>query len=282
MKQIKYKLLLCLFSILTSCETIVETPLPAHEPKLVVNAVINPDSLFTVDVSANQSAFDHVTYQQLPDATVQVYQAGQPLHTLHHRGNGIYKTDQKPLPLQHYELHVAAPGFAPAQASAFIPSAPVIRDLQNTAVAPTAWEGPTISVSFTLADTPGQENYYYLQAYTPDTSHTESKPYNRSVGLKLADPVESEFSLEDRYFFSDKLFEGQTVTLWVHLDNSPKQTTYLRVAHITREYYAYARTLEKQSYRDNFATPPGPVANNIQNGMGIFAGYNALTLAIKP
>ncbi|WP_299758643.1 DUF4249 domain-containing protein [uncultured Pontibacter sp.] len=283
MKKIKYTLpLLCLFFILTSCETVVEVDLPTHEPKLVVNAVINPDSILTVDVSASQSALSNQPHGQVENATVQVYHAGQLLYTLPHTGNGKYKADQKPQVQQHYELKVEAPGLPKASATTYIPAAPLIRNLIATPVASTAWSGTTVSATFTLTDAPGQENFYYIQAYTPDTSYLDAKPFKRSVSLELAEPFEYEFTMEDRYFFSDKLFEGKAVTLRLHLENSLEQTTYIRIAQITRAYYDYVRTLDKQSYRDNFATPPGPVFNNIAGGLGLFAGYNATVLAVKP
>jgi len=283
MKKITYCLpLLCLLVILNGCEKVVELELPAHKPSLVLNAVIDPDSLFVVDVSSSRSPFSNAAYEQVHNATVQVYQAGQPLYTLQHLGNGKYGTDQKPQALQHYELKVEASGFPSASATTHIPTAPHVSNLKATTVARTEWEGPTVHVTFTLSDTPGQENFYYIQVFTPDTSYLDGQPYKKSVGMKIAAPFEEEFTMEDRYFFSDKLFEGKAVTLRLHLENSPERTTYVRVAHITREYYEYVRTLDKQSYRDNFATLPGPVANNIVGGLGLFGACHAVTLPVKP
>ncbi len=273
---------MCLMLLLSSCETVVEMELPAHEPKLVVNAVINPDSLFTVEVSPSQNPLSNKAHEPVSNATVQVYQADQHLYTLQHKGNGTYSTDQKPQALQHYELKVEAPGLPTASATTYIPAAPAISNLNATPVAATASDGPTVSATFTLADTPGQENFYYIQAFTPDTSYLDGQPYRRSVGVRLVEPFEDEFTMEDHYFFSDKLFDGKVVTLRLDLENPPQYTTYVRIAHITREFYDYVRTLNKQSYRDNFATPPGPVANNIQSGIGVFAGYHAVTLVMEP
>ncbi|WP_206073051.1 DUF4249 domain-containing protein [Pontibacter flavimaris] len=283
MKKLTYPLsLLCLLFILPGCETVVEAELPAPESALVVNAVINPDSLFTVDVSASQSAFSGGSHGPVATATIQVYQANQLLYTLEHQGNGIYSTTQAPQMLQHYQLQVQAPGFPAATAATYIPAKPVIGRLTAATEAATEWQGPSVSASFVLTDPPAQDNYYFVQAYTPDSSYVDGHAYNRSVGLKIAAPFEAEFTMGDRYFFSDKLFEGKEVPLRLRLDNSPEATTFVRVAHITRTYYDYVRTLDKQSYRDNFATLPGPVANNIKDGMGLFGGYSAVTLAVKP
>ncbi|WP_162427359.1 DUF4249 domain-containing protein [Pontibacter pudoricolor] len=281
-KLICNKLLLCLLVLLSSCETVVELELPAQEPALVANAVINPDSLFIVDVSSSQSALAVGSHLPVTNAIVQVYQASQHLYTLEHKGSGIYSISQLPQALQHYQLKVEAPGFPTATAATYIPATPAISKLKATPVAGTEWDGPSVSASFMLSDTPDQENYYYIQAYTPDTNYSDGQHYNRSVRVKMTVPFEDEFTMEDRYFFSDKLFEGKAVTLRLNLENSPENTTFVRIAHITRDYYEYVRTLDRQSYRDNFATLPEPVTNNIQGGMGLFGGYNAVTLAVKP
>ncbi|WP_347158415.1 DUF4249 domain-containing protein [Pontibacter chitinilyticus] len=285
MRTLNYILgLLCCFPLLLwSCETVVEADLPEHEPQLVVNAVLNPDSLFTVDVSASQSAFSSGAYQQIEDATVQVYQAGQLLFELQHTGNGIYKGDRKPQALQQYELSVSAPGYPDASARTHIPAAPVLSHILAAKAAPRSdFEQQTVTLSFTLDDMPGQENFYYVQAYTPDTSYYEGKLDNRYIRLEFVSPIGYEFGMENRYFFSDKLFDGKQINLTFNVDNMPDKATYVQVAHITKEYYQYVRTLDKQGAGDDFGKIPAPVANNIQNGMGLFAGFNAVTLAVKP
>lgn len=275
-------LLLCLPFLLNSCETVVELELPEHIPQLVINAVINPDSLFTVDVSASRSAFSNDTYQQIDDATVQVYQAGQILFDLQHVGNGVYKADRKPEALQHYELQVSAPGLPGASATSYIPVAPHIREVKASKAPQDPDNGPSMNLSLLLEDTPEQENFYYIQAYRQDTSYLNKRLYDRYISIDFTAPIEQEFTMEWRYFFSDKLFNGKPLHLALNLENSPEKTTYVQVAHISKEYYEYARTLQKQAGRDDFGNFPTQVTNNIRNGFGLFAGYNATTLAVKP
>lgn len=268
--------------LLGSCETVIELDLPEHEPQLVVNAVINPDSVFTVDVSASRSPFSNDAYQQLSDATVQVYQAGQLLFDLTHMGNGIYKAERKPQALQHYELQVSVPGFPDASATNYIPTAPAITDVLASKAPQDPDVGPGVNLTFLLEDAPEQENFYYILAYTQDSSYNTGELYNRYISVGFTAPIEREFSMESRYFFSDKLFNGKPLQLVLHLQNDPKKLTYVQVAHITKEYYQYVRTLEKQAGGDDFGKFPTTVANNIRGGIGIFAGYHAITLAVKP
>ena len=86
-KNLRYWLpLLC--GWLASCETIVELELPT--PELVVNSVLNPDSVMMVEVSANRGALVTQPYALLTDATVQVYRNGQYWGDLIHAGKGRY------------------------------------------------------------------------------------------------------------------------------------------------------------------------------------------------
>ena len=271
-----------MLQLLMSCQTVVEIELPEHEPKLVVNAVFTPDSLFSVDVSASRSAFSEEAYPPIENATVSLYQGKEHVLDLQHKGNGLYQANQKPEALQHYELKVSAPGYPTASAATYIPAAPLISQLR-TRLGPTRndWGGAGVIASFTLMDAPEQENFYYLQIFTPETSHS-GIAYNRNVSLISSAPIEYEFAMETRLFFSDKLFNGQALHLSLHLDNNPEQTTYVQVVHITKEYYQYVRTLDKQSYRDNINLVPISVNNNILNGFGLLGAYHATTLAVKP
>ncbi|GAB3535062.1 hypothetical protein GCM10027443_23250 [Pontibacter brevis] len=284
MRKTKNKLpfLFSLLLLLCSCETVVELDLPAHEPQLVVNAVISSDSLFSVDVSASRSAFSNEAYQQVPDATVQVYQAGQVLCNLQHMGNGIYQADIKPQALQHYELQVRAPGFPSANATTYIPAVPLVKEVKASRAPRHPDNGPSVNLSLILEDAAEQENFYYIQAFKQDTSYFYGNYYNRYLSIDFTAPIEEEFTMENRYFFSDKLFNGKPLHLTLKLETMPEKNTYVQVAHISKEYYEYVRTLQRQAGGDDFGKNPTSVANNIQSGFGIFAGYNAITLSVKP
>lgn len=283
MKNLKYPLILLYHLFLMwSCQTVVEVDLPEHEQKLVINSVFNPDSLFTVDVSASRSVFSsEQSYLHVENATVTLYEGGNFLFNLQHVGNGIYKADQKPEALKFYEIQVSAPGFSSVSASNYVPAEPQVFALNACeGLFNEDWQEQSMNVSFTLDDGP-EENFYYMQIFTPDTSY-ESIAYNRNIELISSAPINYEFSMETRLFFSDKLFNGKPLHLTLNLNNSSKAVIYVQVAQITNEYYHYVRTLEKQSYNDNININPLAVTNNIRNGMGLFAGYNFTTLTIDP
>lgn len=284
-KNIRYWLPF-LGGLLAACETIVELELPTPEPRLVVNSVVNPDSVFMVEVSANRGALVTQPYTLITEATVQVYQDGQYWGDLTHTGKGRYRSAKFPQALGQYEIKVTAPGFPSASASTTLPALPGITDVKAIPIASTSNSvDPSVEASFVLIDDAAQEDFYYVQAYTPDSSiFTDFKSYNRSVSVSFLSPSEEEFSMEDRYFFSDRLFNGQSLPLRLKLDVSHDKTAYVRVAHISKAYYEYVRNLRRQSYADVDPTLAGPVTvpNNIQDGFGLFGSYAARVLTIRP
>jgi hypothetical protein len=268
---------------LPGCETVVELELPDPKPLLVVNSVINPDSLFSVDVSTNQSIFANQQYAPVENAVVEVYQDGQLVDNLQQMSKGRYRGSSRPQALQQYELRVAAPGYPGANALTRLPAVPDIQEVEAMKVPSSSSGFSVVEASLTLPDDPAQEDFYYVQAYTPDIDRSDgNKPYNRYVSLDLLAPFEAELSMENRTFFSDRLFNGQLLRLQLRLENRADRTTYVRVARVSKAYYEYVRVLKKQSYGDNVLTSPGPVSNNIQSGLGLFGSYSASVIAVKP
>lgn len=278
----KTLLLLCLPLLLWGCTDIVELDLPEQEPLLVVNSLFTPDSAWSVDVSASQNALSNAPYEQVQHATVAVYQDSEFLFNMDYAGDGKYvAADVQPQALEHYTLKVTAPGFPAIEATGFAPALPATSALKVTrAAAPKDPNAPEAVVTFSLDDAPNAQNYYFISAYFPDTAYT-GEAYKSYINLDVQAPFGEEFTMGALYFFSDKLIDGKTTTLRLHYELPQEGTPlYLNIAQVSPDYYHYARTLAKHSV-DNFLTTPGPVHNNIQNGLGIFAGYNTTTYLIQ-
>ncbi|MBF9239276.1 DUF4249 domain-containing protein [Hymenobacter sp. BT683] len=275
--------LLALLALLSSCETVVELDLPEPEPQLVLNSVLNPDSVFTADLSASRSIFSNGPHTPLTTALVQVYQAGQLLEELPHQGQGQYRGTHRPQPRLAYELRASAPGYPSVRATTQLPAPPALRDVKASRGADTDFGARTVEAAFVLTDDPAQENFYYLQAYRPEIDRfNNARTYNQAVSIIQFAPFEGEFSMEARYFFSDRLFNGQTVPFHLRLETNPDRPTYVRVAHVSKAYYDYVRTLRQQSYGDNVLPSPVTVPSNITDGLGVLASYSAATLYLKP
>lgn len=284
MSKIVYNLclLFSFFLLLSSCTNVIELELPAHEPHLVVNGIFNPDSTWRVDISGSQSALSNKPYEQVPHATVEVYQGDKFLYNLPHTGNGLYKTnDIKPKELEHYTLRVSAPSYPNAQAAGFAPSLPATSDVKVNLIT-TSDGSREVEVTFVLDDIATLQNYYFVSAYYNNVSDYNKEAYKHYTGVNFEAPIEDEFTLGQLHFFSDELIDGKAVTLKIRYGYPGKgRLVNFNIAQVSPDYYHYARTLTKQAVNDSFGQVPGAVHNNIQNGYGIFAGHNIRTYRIQ-
>jgi hypothetical protein len=274
---------LVIIALFNACTKDIKLTLPEHKPALVLNSVFNPDSTFKVDLSANRSIFSNQDFKPVENASIQLFKNGNYLTDLQHIKEGIYTTPIKPETLQKYTIKAAAAGFPDITAHNDVPLAPSVRQVQAKAAYTRVEEYyKGVDVSFTLDAPSTEENFYYLRAYAfvKDNAGNDRIQW---IGIQLQLPVEKDFSVDDKHFFSDKLFQGKSASFKLHLVNNPKSldyTIYLKIAHISKVYYDYEKTFSESISDLNFNQEA--VSNNIENGMGIFAGYNAITVTIKP
>jgi transposase len=93
MKQhfIGYLLLLAFF--VSSCQKEVQVEIPNSKNKIVLNCIMNEDSLFTVLVSRTKKLYvDDNVDMALTNATVSVYENGVLIENLSHDSIGIYSS----------------------------------------------------------------------------------------------------------------------------------------------------------------------------------------------
>jgi hypothetical protein len=221
-------------------------------------------------------------FSSVTNASVKLFQNGNYLADLIHSKDGIYRAQINPQPLQKYEIKAAAPGFPDISASSHVPSPPIIEQVKASVANPSdrTHSDKEVNVSMKLKDVSAEENFYFVRAYANAIDYS-GHPYTKIVYLSFISPDEHDFRREVRYFFSDKLLKTESSKLILHLENSPDETTYIQIARVTEEYYRYGKTFDKHHSPD-FNLHKTGVFNNIQNGLGIFAGYNAITLEVKP
>ncbi len=283
-KYISLVLLLPILWVLIACERVIELDYPPHTPKLVVNGLINPDSALAIELSASQNAFSNQEHELVENATVKVFKNGIHFLNLEHTGKGIYRSDIKPEAGHRYELQATAPGYPAIKATTYIPVPAALHEVHPT-VGPPSSSGstrePTTNVSFVLSDPAAEENFYLMRFFTVDSSRFFKVAFLRDISLNESIPVAPEFWMGSSSFYSDRLFNGQALRFMFNLGNRPDRVTYITVGHISKDYYHYMRTVGKQSQGDNTNIQPVQVSNNIEGGIGLFAGYNSFTLELK-
>ena len=102
------------------------------------------------------------------------------------------------------------------------------------------------------------------------------------VSLTSVDPavdpaVDPEF-YPDGVLISDAVFDGTTKTISVELDQiyfDTGKTMIVILSTLSEDFYRYKKTFRAQQVNgDNPFAQPAQIYTNVQNGLGIFAGYS--------
>ena len=195
-----------------------------------------------------------------------------------------------------YTLRVSAPGYPTVTATGRIPDAPSVT-LSSARLNPD--EGvlsfdKSLEVSGTVRDVPEQNNFYMVGASfqnlrrrrQPDDSYdtTYFREYLFAAPLDVRVVGVHRFSLfSDQSFFGidyPLVFRAGLSDLIIEEDTS---AVTLHLGTIEEAFYRYYETLEAQdNYRVGIVnlTDPPQAYSNVENGLGVFAGYNTVDFKI--
>ncbi|MBN2610495.1 MAG: DUF4249 domain-containing protein [Bacteroidales bacterium] len=286
------------------CERIIDYPIPPDELKVVINSIINTDSVITINLSKSISILDNNSSPYIQNAQVSLYKNNEPLGLMSYTGNGYY-TLEGLIPEAHaeYQVVVNAPGESEATASCVIPlpvpivSIDTVRSLENDYF---SYNNYTYDVILTIDDPAGITNYYELILFQKSVYYYEDTTYQFSPRSYLTDDKIFEYyrSYNDIYslnlelgtemtnpsaaYFSDKLLDGAKFTLKITLEHWNQQGMYyFCLRSLSEDYYRYIASLAAYSQADgNPLSERVQIHSNIHNGLGIFGGYSSDTDSI--
>ncbi|NEU08488.1 DUF4249 domain-containing protein [Flavihumibacter sp. R14] len=285
--SVKNVLLLCVpaLLVLSACETVIEIDLPVEKPKLVVNSIFNADSLLTVNVTKSRpSSESGHDFETVENAIVEVFKDRQSLGILSYHGKGNYKTLNKfpNEPSAEYAITVKAPGFNTAETRESMPLKPVISAVQVEADRQNSLKtSKEFKTRFILHD-PAESNFYFLRAWLVNKKGDRS-PVNVSLRNILGQfsPLRSE-PLKI-YVFDDKSFNAKDLNIeldiqtYIASSDLSQYSISIEIASIPKSYFDYLYSVKKQFEDIPLLEPKNlPLSNNIQNGLGVFAPYNAV------
>lgn len=284
MKQAWTGIFITLIFLFTSCETVVDVDLPEFTPQLVVNSFFSPDTFFQVNVSRSVGILSTAGPRPVEDALVQLYKDDVPLETLNHTEDGWYTSlSRRPLSGARYKIVVSANGFQTVQASDTVPQAvPLLSATSQDTVG--EWGQESKKITFEFSDPGGFENYYRLTLryadFSGETTYYTPALFSSNDPALLSD-ISADLGDSENFFsgnyavFSDILFNGKTYKMTVFVDyfrDEPNLTVVL--SSISPDFYYYVLSDEKrQGSNDNPFAEPVQMHSNVQNGLGIFAGF---------
>ncbi|MBW8048904.1 MAG: DUF4249 domain-containing protein [Cytophagales bacterium] len=268
---------------LFACEMIVDVDLPPYDSQLVANCFFNPDTLFEVHVSHSLGILDTGTLDNIENAKVEILENGQVISVLSHTGGGIYSsTGVYPSAGQPYSLKVEASGYESIGALDAVPLAiPIISVTLKDSVYVGELDGTYAETTIKFNDPVSADNFYAIEIWQYDSIDG----YRYTISLSTIDPSVANEQYSSRILFSDIIFDGKTYDLKVYFDSyilTQNRKLYVRLNSISKAYYLYNKSLRlhRQNQGNPFAEPV-QVYGNIENGLGIFAGYSYDEVLVK-
>jgi hypothetical protein len=290
----------CLFS---SCEKEVQFNFGDQEQLVVFSNFSDQNNLQVLVYTTKSRFLPADSTRFLTDATVMVFSEGQLLEILELVPG---KAEDKSPPYYHsttitpqvgkvYSIKVSVPGYEPVTATNSIPKAVPIQSVlfsNNISRITESESDVNFSVAVTINDPAETSNYYHIifhQELLPyvinelgDTvtgTFTYSKPME--LTLNNNSPAVKHFD-GNGLLTKDELFNGKQMTfsaegLYTFNPQHFKPGRFsVELRTVSEAYYYYHSTLTvHHQSRENPLSPGVVVFNNIENGVGIFAGFSS-------
>lgn len=286
--------------IAATCERPLDIKLEEPEARLVVISNFTNNQAIQVQVSKSRSVLNTGDIAYINDAVVEIFDEDLLLETLElvpliGKTPPFYTTRVLvPEVDVVYTIKVEAPGFDPVMAHSKIPPKIDIHSLEITdlIVREGEMENELIysyTVSLSFEDPEEQLNYYHLNFYQQIINYiniegdtTILDTYLQQIDFSPAIDNNSLIAyFEGGVLFEDTPFNGKliayTFPLQVRIDEANELIgkMFVELRAVSEEYYQFYNSLSRQQENPGIPfTEPVILFNNIENGQGIFAGYN--------
>ena len=282
------KLCLAFLVVLCACESVIEVDIDSqYSSQLVVDGAFRADSSWVIRLTKSipfGSSFDDVDIA-IENATLQLSDSQGYSEFLAHIDAGFYisPSGYRPAAGVNYYLRAEAASLPEVAASSTIPLA------QVEIVDATASSNGESHLRFAIKDTPGK--HYFRLVLWQLTQRPDDDPErvrlrfnsNNRILREYIDQVgdASVFNTDRdfrRAFFSDELFEDGTIELAI-THQGDGDMFELELVLMSQAFFGYQRSLARHGrFGGGFESRPTPVYSNVESGLGVFAGYDVLTL----
>lgn len=279
--------------MLSSCEEDFILIKDDFKPHIVVNSIFKPEHKWVVHVSTSRDMLNAKSeIKNVENANVVIVEKLSKYKIyLDHKGNGIYSADYyPPQPDKTYELYVEVPGFKTVKAESIAPKKANIVNISKDVV-----DKKVSSVNFEVKD---ESNKYLIWNFITskngsgyiDSNYTGNPKsfifsfFNYSDALSSFSNTGNDAFSSDGTFTSNVIDEDDTSEI---IDSNPNPDgsgkseefvikRYLRVVTASNNMYSYYKSVEQflsaSNHNSSFSNNP-KIYSNIENGLGIFAGY---------
>jgi hypothetical protein len=260
--------------VLAACEKEANIKLPDTQPKLSVSCFISDSTdIIKATVYWSKPVFNNTdTLPEYPsNLTVTISGNGQTDTLLYNTEWSTYELSTDDFPLNagvEYSLRVQAPNGETARAKTIIPTQKAIIADKSVSFTSSVDQYNNIIETYryriTLNDISANEEFYRIMYYNdyfiPDV------PDEFNVASNMGELFVSDNNLVDGKIYTDNevKFYGTSANI---------SARYAYVIHGSEEYYRFHKSLSNYGYDNPFAEPT-IVFSNVENGLGVFAGFN--------
>jgi hypothetical protein len=316
MKIIKYILILLFIIELISCEKTISFKVSDNN-LLVVNSLISPADPIQLKLSQSINITDNDTVRYINDAVIGIFCNNVFKENLNCFGNGLYKSSFVPEQDNEYKIEVISEGLTNVTAKTIIPLKPeIIAAIADSFL----FNGFNIRIKITINDNAIFKNFYYLtfKSYVIDYDYTKFDSITNDYVIRgenfsdllfinndqtlsgkegsssketiqaILGTTETGLDVINWLAFSDQNINGLTHTIEIYIAESnirpsPIKPIYVELKSISEDYFKYLRSKEySKKTGNNPFTEPIHVYNNIEGGVGIFAGFNMALDSVVP
>jgi hypothetical protein len=302
----KYIIILIVGFLLFACTKEVEIGIPQEKSKIVAYSTIVPFTLPTpkplgIKLQSSLHIFEN-SQSKMGDAIVMYFENGVLKDTLKYIDSlDMFSISNNisdyPITGNTYSIQIYKDGFETITSTTKIPSKVVIKD---TAVVPISYIDETgnvfseISLSFT--DPADEINFYEICvsdiAFNYDSSNFfyELSTYDNIITSESYYPSLIRFDIDKPKYllFNDKSINGKEYTLRVYYNPPQKEDDNRYIANhsisvhfrnVTHEYYKFKTSMIQHLYNKEEDIlygmgEPINIISNVNNGYGLFAGFN--------
>lgn len=268
-----------LMTLLTACEERVNIQLKYEGDKIVINSLLQPDSVAYIRITRSVPAnvYDEGGFAEIGNAQVSLLQNGIPMSPLQKqtiKGRTYFVSQEKVSNGNVYTVNAAADGLTPVSGQDTLPPAPAASDA--------AGQRYNTRIVFSLKDRAGVPDYYKVRvlAYGPDNQPDTIRNFRLDPAFNnnLIDVIANTHA--SSLIMNDTRFDGKSVNFVLETER-PIYTTRMmvEVSSLTCGGYKYFLTADAQVQSGGILiSEPVTVYTNVRNGYGIVAGINSKRL----
>jgi hypothetical protein len=278
-------LLVVIMLSIIGCQKTVYIDVGQVKPRLVVNCILEKDSLLKIQLSKSKSMMDTTqSINLINNATIKIFENEILRQTLTKGKSGSFSANFKPKISTNYRIEIENTGFGHVEASTMIPITPQLISANQTTELTPGSSSQFIKFSVGLKDEGVIPDYYYLRAFIIKKGYPPGASNNNVMACDIFSDdniIITDNSTLKGVIFNDAAFTGANYELIVY---TPYRITkdfnlWFELSSITTDYYKYLVSIVMQNNAgQNPFAEPVVIKSNVQNGTGIFGAQNSVFL----